>query len=469
MLIAKDLSVHLFNGYSLNRRAEKSTKDRINWTPSGEWTAWPMLACDVPRLESDGAGSGAGADDGLGLKSREHLRGLLLAHITKVARERFTARECDGCDGVNSCATPIQTQAVPVARSSAEAGDLRSDHEEPPKRSTSEISGSSSVRSKKRKRDDGSENVDMEPVPITDDDRALRIAGPGVEHVISSFEQLLGGLGVARRAYFSQGRQTSRCRRSSKKASRTSSRAAASTSRSRSKASKRHSSNSHKMSLREDSQESDTGSIDASENEADTQSAKAASRLRTLQRYGLRDWKDVLGMAAILGWNEQVLRRTRDRCAVLFDESVPMDDLDLNPAGKDAEFLASEDEMEGGVHVDGYLRPIKRRPGWRGKNKQQGNWKSRAKAKRMVQTEQTSDLVDIPLDSIEHHEDPTNILPTFEDHYSSPSTRLTTASTYDEEEEEEEDEEEAAAAAEVEPLNRRMVDSSPETQSSTSS
>jgi hypothetical protein len=41
-----------------------------------------------------------------------------------------------------------------------------------------------------------------------------------------------------------------------------------------------------------------------------------------IERLGLRDWSDVLGMAALTGWDEQVLRRASKRCADLFGEDM---------------------------------------------------------------------------------------------------------------------------------------------------
>ena len=458
MLVARDLSVHLFNSYALGKKkgghehagggAGNGLRLQGGWAPAGDWTAWPMGWGVVPRWEDGGYGEDG---DRSGMKARDELRGLLLAHITKVARERFVNRACEeGCDGVHSYTIASQIQTGPTVRSSAEPEDLDSaGHKVVVKRSTSQVSGVSSKRSRsrKRKRDGSEEGVEMEPVPIVDDVRAMRIAGPGIEHVISSLERLLGGLGVARRAYFSQRKGPSRVRRGR-------SSGAASKSRASSRVSKRDTSGSQETSSEEDDRESEAEPSEESEDEVEKKSAKAASQLRSLQRYGRRDWKDILGLATILGWDEQALRRTRDRCAILFGESVPMDNLDLNPVRTETDLLASEDEMEDGVHVDGYLRPIKHRFGRISKNKKRGNWKSRAKAKRMEQAQQASDMDDMPLHSIEHLQDAGNTLQNLGVHLSKPTDSSATSSGSEER---------------AEPPGSSAADSSLERQSSSSS
>lgn len=159
------------------------------------------------------------------------------------------------------------------------------------------------------------------------------------------------------------------------------------------------------------------------------------------KRLGLRDWSEVLGMAALAGFSEDVIKRATQRCADMFGEGMvvrtlveapffdensiiekryqpdmipdfesdsedsqdpeikpfrdvfsqtylcPVKDCTEEKGFKDqlhltahlrsfhemsseeiAEFdVASDEEVEGAVHVDGYLRPVKRM--WRGMDK----------------------------------------------------------------------------------------------------
>lgn len=160
-----------------------------------------------------------------------------------------------------------------------------------------------------------------------------------------------------------------------------------------------------------------------------------------IERSGLRDWSEVLGLASLVGWNERVVERAAQRCSVLFREGIHFRTLPENDAadmpGEIVEYLPDnvpspgkldamesstlsseehrpywdpsslrcphencwghlkefkipyrvvehiqrthgydprhnetheDDEMEGAVHVDGFLRPIHARQGWRGAN-----------------------------------------------------------------------------------------------------
>ncbi|KAI9888003.1 MAG: hypothetical protein M1823_000124 [Watsoniomyces obsoletus] len=141
-------------------------------------------------------------------------------------------------------------------------------------------------------------------------------------------------------------------------------------------------------------------------------------QLRRSRRQGLRDWSDILHIASVTGWDENVIARTADRCSRLFGEGISIrtlheedaryprprtveEEADVveyrpdyvaspeepepqnghgglrhqnNVAGAgppshtqtmedtegDVDNDTEEEEMEGGVHVDGFLKPIPR-------------------------------------------------------------------------------------------------------------
>ncbi|KAL8635232.1 MAG: hypothetical protein Q9228_007255, partial [Teloschistes exilis] len=125
---------------------------------------------------------------------------------------------------------------------------------------------------------------------------------------------------------------------------------------------------------------------------------------------GLRDWSDVLGVASMCGWDPAVVSRAAARCSDLFAEgmtfrtlleghddhsevtylpdTVTLGNLQQHEPGaensqsegasrkvKTDRYGAaqpkrskpreeSDGEMHGGVHVDGFLQPIKRHQSW---------------------------------------------------------------------------------------------------------
>ncbi|PBP27577.1 RNA polymerase I specific transcription initiation factor [Diplocarpon rosae] len=114
MLRNEDLSVHLYNAHALNRRARDiergktveefpgvPTEDQA-WRPPKTWTAWPLPPDEVPR-----SGEQVGPSDSFeghtfkreedGAPSRE-LEDVLTGVALKFAKERFESRESAGED-----------------------------------------------------------------------------------------------------------------------------------------------------------------------------------------------------------------------------------------------------------------------------------------------------------------------------------------------------------------------------------
>lgn len=64
----------------------------------------------------------------------------------------------------------------------------------------------------------------------------------------------------------------------------------------------------------------------------DAETAGSSSENRRIARWGLRDWSDVLGSAALAGFSSEVIARTARRCADLFGEGMVMRTLNEVPA-----------------------------------------------------------------------------------------------------------------------------------------
>ncbi|TGO89283.1 hypothetical protein BPOR_0116g00090 [Botrytis porri] len=153
-------------------------------------------------------------------------------------------------------------------------------------------------------------------------------------------------------------------------------------------------------------------------------SPRKLSEKKRKQMLGLRDWREVLGSAALVGFSPNVIARATQRCADLFGGNMIMrtmvegpvvggkDDKvteyhpgmipDLNeseesgasfdeddnessdsasdtenadseghpPTKRNASRIDSDEEMDGAVHTDRFLKPLTGKRGWRGTDKE---------------------------------------------------------------------------------------------------
>lgn len=73
--------------------------------------------------------------------------------------------------------------------------------------------------------------------------------------------------------------------------------------------------------------------------EGDTDTEAAGNRARKIRRWGLRDWSDVVGAAALAGFPPHVTERTAQRCANLFGQGMALTRLEEVPAARAATAL----------------------------------------------------------------------------------------------------------------------------------
>ena len=257
------------------------------------------------------------------------------------------------------------------------------------------------------------EDIDaMKPVPMTDDEQAHDILQPTVHHILTKLDHLLMGLHQARQAYLpgaydsASETQTDANELSEAESGKKKSRPGRSKYRPRGSKNKR----SRDASMRstkgprahgksvtssnsdfDDAQNLSSAPRASSRKPQHRRSRSPASRSRLLRnnqaRLGLRDWGDVLGIASMTGWDPTVVTRAARRCAALFEEGITFrtleegmqgsDEVSIlannllpeeDPLGKDkppAEQVESEDEMLGGVHADGFLKPIQVKKSWK--------------------------------------------------------------------------------------------------------
>ena len=388
-LQAKDLSVHLYNSFKLGHRNHTrnpgwqapisedlgAANEGSNWIPPKVWTAWPLPPGIVPREHDEGRWEEDAVLSELyhskPKRPGRYLQEMLVAQILRKAKERFRDRL---------------------------RGDIAQQSANPTKRSQSRR------RDSKGRFDANEYNEvpDQKPVTMADDQRASEILRPTVQHMMTKLDDLLMGLHHARSAYLvvqdsgsdSQNKATER-----------------STSRGRPQKRKREApisdedEVSHEMPNNPGSEsEEHRTSRKQSGSKGKIQLARSSSRRSLSQSFrgrkgplGLRDWSDVLGIASMTGWNQKIVGSATARCATLFGEGMKFRTLEEGKVAQeehlylpDATSLVYpennqrntrrareafsnrfEGEMVGGVHVDGFLKPIEGKKSWMYSNNKQ--------------------------------------------------------------------------------------------------
>jgi len=386
---AKDLSIHLYNAFMLKKSCSTQAQphefelpdadadgpdESVTWTPPKVWTAWPLPPENVPREEErkrwEEAATLLNSSSVKATRSSELMGELLVAQILRKARGRFDDRQSEAQD--------------PEAQDSG-ASEVR------PRKYQSKVS---SVR------DTDEEAKNLKPVVMTDDDRASQILQPTVQHVMTKIDDILMGFHYARRSYLiidgaasgseSQINERSTSRRKVRKRKRSAS--------TRDTDVEIASDDASAASAAEAASTRNTMSRSRSQSKR-PKSASRKTSSRTLRnrmsRMGCRDWSDVLGVASVTGWPPTVVERAAVRCASLFGEGITFRTLeegslafteksylpDVLPsvavcrstkavAGKGVTNIRKkEEEMVGGVHVDGFLQPIEGKKSWKYRNK----------------------------------------------------------------------------------------------------
>ncbi|RMZ88213.1 hypothetical protein DV736_g4555, partial [Chaetothyriales sp. CBS 134916] len=358
---SQDLSIHLYNAYALNAgvsssrqsrrtrskgkapiRPDQTSQDdlpRFLNAPQG-WTAWPLPPERVPRgplLPQPSHGGVYRSEDDYRLSAP--LEECIIATTMRIARQRWNARSSlpefptkrnwgikvedevadnsvdadlhQASDDEDSPAESdlVETVAVGPGSSASESADeqmftsqvydLGLDMDEDEGKYDKDLTGV--VES----------SVDQRPVPIVDDEKAKAILLPGARHILSKIDDLLMGLHQARHVYAAvplrrklgvpddeanSAEEHFETKASSEVYPR------------RGRKRKRGRFVSVATNVSATSRSTDSG--DGKERK---------DRWRRLQPRG---WSDVVGMAALTGWNPAVIERASQRCANLFGQNM---------------------------------------------------------------------------------------------------------------------------------------------------
>jgi hypothetical protein len=340
---SQDLSIHLYNAYAIKSRVRnaegkgkaKSTRDHESgFMPPDLWTAWPMPAEEIPRdpyLPNVGGKEAWRMDEDA--RPSANLEDALLATITRIAKERWRARKwewigskTDGAvedegmaDEPFSKRSTVETEESDKAMFSSQAfvqlGNANSSPDE-----DQEVNSDDDTKLERR------------PVPLADDDRARQLMLPLIRHVISKADDLLVGLQKAREAYAGNWNKS----RGDATTSREETDTGAETSRGRGRSSRSR-------------KRARASSVDSETSVKSIASKSSKGKHSSTKRLKLRDWSDVIGMAALTGWDQDVVQRAAERCSSLFKEDMLLRTFDEGDRGEKSYFteqLASGKDPE---------------------------------------------------------------------------------------------------------------------------
>jgi hypothetical protein len=374
----------LKRGEELNY-TDASGETQTNLVPSKDWTAWPLPPASIPKpLVQAGRVTRANGRDNWTIGDvdlpdvGEDLRDELLATFLRQAKERWNARETDHVP-VHEHARATQSRSRSRSKSAKFAPSKRSvsradatnnsDHHQTSDAETQDEDNDEDkfgrTIGKKRGRV-AQPTTSFRPMFLTDDDKAQRNLQPTINSILNKLDDLamavrrtrlnhFGRIDYNDRSSFSEftsgAESTAHTprRRSSQSKSRPGSRQSsrpvsrAISVQSRRSATRVGISKQDRLSSSDSSSDSDIVMKDSGVTSTSRKRSRAESTADERSpsetrgetwRTGLMDWSEVLGLAAVKGWDEKVLSRTAQRCATLFGESVSLIPLDENLATK---------------------------------------------------------------------------------------------------------------------------------------
>lgn len=317
---ARDLAAHLYNAYTIrNKRDHTRGTSQDPQEPDGQerifpprrWVAWPRPAASVPRPDEmihrqlDGPGTLRMPPD---LRPSAELEESIIATMMKHAKQTFMARESD-LEEVR--VNRVRRDGTPDNMKDEDMKDSEDEKGEDPK----------------------PDAVPLQPVVQADDGVSRQQLRPLSRNVIAQVDRLLMGLHHSVKSRFHDGdsgsesddtgySETSRSRSRQVSGGRSRSRG-----RKRARRLSTHSQNSsHRAkSVRSSTAASTQDGIvrSTSRSRGRSRTSRGSGELSTMRyKLGLRDWSEVMGIAAMTDLPNAAVMRASKRCADLFGEDM---------------------------------------------------------------------------------------------------------------------------------------------------
>jgi len=308
---ANDLSIHLYNAHALKASLYHFNGDRqpwhgkrwwikaeedgsLPWHPDRHWTAWPLPPDEVPRPEESFVSSSLAINEPNTTyckteqwKPSGDLEEDVEALVLRKANERFSRRRWAGMDvGDRTRMSIIAHGERPSIKDESSHG-MQHEGLGVPEHHTS----------------NGEQY--LPPVFLSDESEAHAILQPAVRHIVTEFDKVLSGLHQSR-----LGHERSRPSAPHSQSSRP---------RSRQRRRPESDNSEHER------VESDRGSNaeDGTDHRTPSRQSRSRSKSASTRRPpGLRDWSEVLGIAALVGWDPAIIDRAAQRCACLLGEGM---------------------------------------------------------------------------------------------------------------------------------------------------
>ncbi|KAJ5308970.1 hypothetical protein N7508_004349 [Penicillium antarcticum] len=292
---SRDLAAHLYNAHAIRRRtraflARTNADDELKFSVPRRWTAWPLPAADVPRLD-DIIKDKLDDLDNMRMepdpRPSADLEECITALISKIAREKYRAREWDYED--------ISTKKI------VNGDEIMRDE----------------IPQKEEDDDDDDERIDttsFEPINQLDDAKSAEQLRPLTRNVMTQLDRLLMGL-----HYSMKGRMLEDVSGDEQPSDTDDDEGLPRTSRRTP-----YRSISARMSSGVDTDDENLPeapfSRDQSRASHTSQDQEGGSFSKG--RLKLRDWSEVMGLASMMGFPSDVIMRTSKRCADLFGEDL---------------------------------------------------------------------------------------------------------------------------------------------------
>ncbi|KAJ6280538.1 hypothetical protein J3E71DRAFT_392736 [Bipolaris maydis] len=350
--------------------------------PPPDWTAWPVPPTELPDYsEKLDSGLVRGQADEWAIESTskhdagEELREELLAVFLRIAKDQWNMRDASSStsDADNDPETSRSRSPSESARlsqpSSARTDAEMEAYSDPYEENAEHESNMEQTQQYGKKRGRKKQpDTFTKPVVLADDAKAQQLLQPSIQSIMNKLDDL--ALAICRMqlnqirdedsagssmSEFTSGAESSG--RESRPLSRARSRTASSLRRPRTRSSSRASLIRTNRVVEQSTQEKDTNAMDsdatsggASDWEASSQAIGKRKRRRpsgsvsdagsTIEDEemgrGLMDWSEVLGLAAVRGWDKAAVARTAQRCAALFGESMSFIPYDESLASQSA-------------------------------------------------------------------------------------------------------------------------------------
>lgn len=339
-----DLSAHLYNAHawkralrdvermrealpwhSKNRWIKPDDTGRLSFLPPASWTAWPLRPEDVPRSQEQwGIPATDPADEADTFANRDPWRPGL--HLHNELKAAFLCRAKDGFrEREQAFAVQKQKLAKGTLSKTRFSTRSKSSHSDGEYNEDSDESNEDQLRQENLKEDENDTEMAAESVSgfrarseehvpyfLLDDERAGSILEPTIQHITAKFDDLLIGL---HKSQLGHRQDRSRSRGSStgprlRSKSRERPRSVASVPAKRKRV----------VSGLKD--EEVAPASESPEFETEVRAGMDPQHGSRRRMPAPRDWSEVLGIAAIVGWDQEILDRAARRCAAMFGETM---------------------------------------------------------------------------------------------------------------------------------------------------